>query len=340
MGNVLYSRQVPAHADTSLNPQTVRPRRAPPTAGACLADVAVMRRIAFALFVCFVEACGGLSASSGETADGGPAPSDDGGFPADSGPVIDGGSPCNTDQDCVGGSCVYLTSCPGTCLAYRTRGESCGSPVQGGSTCTVNGVPTPCEPLWGDCTPGSGLACDPIAHQCLPIPPVVIADAGEPCSIFGATCNTGLYCAGIFPDNGTCEPFVQDGGSCGIGTQCAAGLVCAGYGTSADAGVCRPPAPVGGSCLTPTGGNMGNSGCQSSLVCVQGQCEQPPATGPCVNGACQEDVAFCDKTIGTCQPLWANGTPCSQPVVAYSIQCQSHTCDLTGHCGTTICPSK
>jgi hypothetical protein len=270
-----------------------------------------MRRIAFALFVCFTEACGGLVHRSG----------------AD-------GSPCNTDQDCVGGSCVYRNSCPGTCLAYRTLGESCGSPIQGGGTCAVNGVATPCEPLWGDCMPDSGLACDPEAHQCLSIPPVVIADAGEPCSIFGATCNTGLYCAGIFPDNGTCEPSVQDGGSCLIENPgCANGLVCVGYGTNA--GVCQPMAPVGGNCLMPTGSSQGNSGCQQWLQCVQGQCEQPPASGPCLNGACQEDVAFCDQTTGTCEPLRANGTPCSDP-----IQCKSQWCDLTRHCGTTICPSE
>jgi hypothetical protein len=234
---------------------------------------------------------------------------------------------------------VYMT-CPGMCLPYRTRGESCGSPVQAGGTCTINGVPVPCAPLWGDCVPDSGLACDPTAHQCLPIPPVVIADAGQPCSIFGAACNTGLYCAGLFPDNGTCAPIVQDGGSCLIDNPgCASGLVCAGYGTSADAGACQPPAPVGGNCLTPTGGSTGNSGCQQSLQCVQGKCQQPPASGPCLNGACQEDVAFCDKTTDTCQPLWANGTPCS-PLNSYPIQCQSHWCDLTGHCGTTICPSK
>jgi hypothetical protein len=50
-------------------------------------------------------------------------------------------------------------------------------------------------------------------------------------------------------------------------------------------------------------------------------------------------VAFCDQTTGTCRPLWANGTPCS-PANSYPIQCQSHWCDLTGHCGTTICPGQ
>jgi len=295
-----------------------------------------MRRIALAFFACLLQACGGSTLHSGDTTDGGPPP-------GDSGALDDGGSPCNTDQDCVGGSCVYLSgSCPGSCVPYRTQGEPCGSIIQGGDdgACTVNGVAVPCaQRPAGECAPDSGLVCEPIVQRCQPPAVPVIADAGQPCSIFGATCNAGLYCAGPFPDNGTCAPIAQVGGACSIQNPqgCADGLLCVGYDTAPGAGICQVPAPVGGSCLTPNGSARGSSGCQWPLQCVQGACVEPPASGPCVNGACKPHVSFCDDT-GTCQPLRANGTPCSPPN-SYPVQCASNWCDLTGHCGTTICPS-
>ncbi|WP_146647146.1 hypothetical protein [Labilithrix luteola] len=271
---------------------------------------------AFPLLVGFTQACGGLSSNRTDKIDA-----------------------CNSDQDCVGGTCVFPGSCPGTCLPYRTQDESCGANVSrpDDGSCTVNGAPTPCAPdPVGECTPDSGLSCDPIAHRCLPTPPIVIAEAGQPCSIFGARCDTGLYCSGLMPTGGVCAPIVQDGGTCLLHNPgCADGLVCAGYGTAADAkGNCRVPALVGADCLTPTGSGTGNSGCQWPLQCVEGKCQEPPASGPCLNGVCQEDVAYCDQTTRTCQPLRADGAPCTAPA-----QCSHHWCDLTKHCGSAICPS-
>jgi hypothetical protein len=123
--------------------------------------------------------------------------------------------------------------------------------------CSVRGrrrlLPLPGPPT---CAPDSGLSCDPFYHQCMPpaLEVLPMADAGDRCGLGVADCSAGSFCyAPVFPDNGVCTLLIEDGGGCdptGLFGSCANGLVCVGYGTSLDAGICRPPWPAGGACVT------------------------------------------------------------------------------------------
>jgi hypothetical protein len=237
------------------------------------------------------------------------------------------GSPCYNDTDCPGATCAFTDPCPGKCVPYLTEGEMCGWLSDGSG-------PT------GGCAPG--FYCDPRALACLadPLPDAgSYVDAGAFCSIFGPSCNPGLFCMGIFPDNGVCSPIVGEGGPCPPGDAangCDQGLICKGFGFEPDGGTCLPPMDAGGPCLVGADGD-GSSGCLWGLVCLGGICQVPPSSGPCLPPPevfeCDLATSFCDSSTNSCVPKLAQGGACTG-----DLECASSLCDLTLHCGTTLCP--
>ena len=281
-----------------------------------------------------LAACGGrhvilTSSSSGSTGGtGSPGGSTGGttGSGSTGGTTGGSGSTCYNDDDCVGPTCAFMAPCPGVCVPYLTLDQGCGWLKDGSG-------PT------GGCAPG--LYCDPRALRCLldPLPDAgVFVDAGSFCSILGPSCNPGLFCAGIFPDNGYCSPVGGDGGPCppyDAANGCADGLLCVGSGDSPDSGTCLPPTDGGGGCLEGNDRN-GSSGCIWGLVCVGGICAAPPTSGPCLQDvfSCDYRSSFCDPMTNTCQPKEALGSACSG-----DLQCASGLCDLTQRCGQTLSPA-
>jgi hypothetical protein len=289
-------------------------------------------------------------------------------------------TPCYANDDCVGGACDYWASvctgnvctatfvCPGKCVPFAGDGGGCTAGPSG--------------PI---CDPDSGLVCLPCISgglYCAPpsqlIPPVVDA-AGDPCGLCGADCSSGLFCyAPVFPDDGICLPVSGDGGACDpLNPGCAAGLVCAGFGSyglgsSLDAGVCRPPSTAGGGCITGDAGEYGNPGCVPHTLCIDGGCIALPSTGTCLEGQCDPNAAYCDSTTNTCVPFVPNGVACdastqcasrlcasnantcvaslpigaecagpydcSKGICGNYLGCASGICDVTNHCAATMCP--
>jgi hypothetical protein len=283
-------------------------------------------------------ACGGSVSpihdapdASGADAGGGDAFAADGSTAdAGGGDADAGGAVCYGDDDCPNSVCSFAANittqptCPGRCVPYATLGQQCWS-------------------LRAACAPDAGIQCNPNTHVCVAEPSPganqIFADAGEHCSIFGPSCGPGLYCGGPFPDNGICAPIVADGGACPPDDpmSCTAGLVCVGYGMSPDAGRCQPPSALGGTCVLGSDPN-GTSGCARGLSCIGGNCEPSPSSGPCAvdrDAPCDFDTSFCDSTTNTCQTFRTNGAPCTG-----DWQCASKLCDLTQHCGVTLCPRK
>lgn len=295
-----------------------------------------MRRTAF-FAALSLAACGAtLGGSSGDAGrDGGDAghPHPDAGrsdaATTDARPdhaAGDAGVVCYANTDCVGGTCGYskttcvghdcstVPACPGTCTAYASDGGFCLSP----------GPPA--------CPPESGLVCDPFSHRCVPpsSEKLPVVDAGAPCGLGVANCGPGDFCyAPVFPDNGVCLPVIHDGGGCDPSNpfgDCAKGLVCAGYGSSLDGGVCRPPSPAGGPCVMGAdGGSTGSSGCEDDAVCLDGGCVALPSTGPCVAGHCDPDAGYCSSK-NRCVEWSPNGAACTSPS-----QCASGLCASTTH---------
>lgn len=247
------------------------------------------------------------------------------------GKTSDGGNHCNTDQDCDAGTCVYAErTCPGTCLPYRKEGETCGPNVAPEGECFLDGKQTPCgAPFLGECIPDSGLSCDPDGHDCVLGSHVVIGQDGDLCNTVYDRCDAHLYCTA----DKRCSPILQNGEPCVVAVPgCDEGLVCPGDSSDGGTSTCQPAATVGGSCLMEN--TSGASGCTFPLQCIDGKCAPPPASGPCINRTCQADVAYCDFSTSSCQPLRADGAPCTD-----FYQCLHQLCDLTGHCGTTLCPN-
>jgi hypothetical protein len=244
---------------------------------------------------------------------------------ADAGPL------CYANSDCKGGTCNYSATvcsgttcttsfaCPGTCVPFAEDGGLCFA-----------GAPPACDP-------DSGLVCDPFSHVCVSpsqeIPPTVDA-GGASCGLGVANCGAGLFCyAPVFPDNGVCLPIAGDGGACDPTSAfggCGAGLVCAGFGSSLDAGVCIAPVPAGGPCVAGTAG-QGSSGCAGDALCVDGGCALLPASGACLEGQCDPDAGYCGQD-GGCAPFVGVGGACTA-----NAQCASRLCaSTTGTCVTAL----
>ncbi len=191
---------------------------------------------------------------------------------------------------------------------------------------------------WNDaqCCPGSSCS----DGWCRP------GSAPANCDAF-TSCPAGEYCTGFTrdPPGGTCQPqvgagascnFAPQGGSLSVSGQCMPGLVCKGLTMLADGGpvpgVCTAPAEVGGACVP-----ADVTGCAAGLNCNCGVCVVPPSAGPCLTGdfPCRPDLAYCDLSTLTCQPLKGVGQACNPSGDTFSCTtayCRSGTCDLFSLC--------
>lgn len=242
------------------------------------------------------------------------------------GTVASGGA-CYNSVDCIRGTCDTSQACPGTCKAYLTANQACGTGVAGA------------------CAPS--LTCDPATSTCQAPSP-----AGGPCP-----CQEGTYCDGstrtcaALPTRGACAPGMECApgfrcvsASCqaiqGVGGACApsatGSTVCTPFGTSCDPGTHRCAAwrTSGSNCSISTGGRGSHPAtCMPPDVCVLGQCLAPLASGVICSlgeGAPCREGLYCDSLSdpGTCKAQLTNGARCS---AAEPFACQSLTC-IQGAC--------
>jgi hypothetical protein len=239
------------------------------------------------------------------------------------------GEVCSFFTECASANCGGST-CPFTCQANSAGvGAPCPCDPAFSLTCK-NGV---CEPL-GELNAGcSGDGDCYFRFKC----------AGGTCSsrVAGDACGpqaacgpgTGLYCdlgasgCSFASCAGTCKPRLTSGSSClwtdivvvgfagfGVdtfsdGNQCAEALTCIGGGFGA-VGTCGALSDVGGPCVQASSlASIVVTGCKMGLLCDGGSCKIPPASGPCLQFACDPRVAFCDGE--QCSPYLPAGSACS-----------------------------
>jgi hypothetical protein len=235
---------------------------------------------------------------------------------------------CNTSADCDPSVAnLYCAELDFTCHLRSPLGGPCAYKID-----PATNMPT--TPLLLECDTSTGnLFCDPTSMTCKALP-----QNGEPCLM---------------------QPLPP-----GVGSLCAAGLVCDMPGTIG--GTCRGPGNVGDDCT--------RISCQSTLYCdrtvTPNTCKALPTTGqpcqqsnfqcakpdycntsmlpyvcaapaqlgqPCNNGGILCDTnLYCDTTttMPTCKAKLPDGSACTQPRM-----CLSNDCGFAGGTGGTCVPS-
>lgn len=296
-------------------------------------------------------------ADVGEDADGadasGDATDDTGGDVGDSGPV-DGGSPCETDEDCDDESfCNGVETCspgdPGADRRGCVRGEA--PVVDDGIECTVDACDDGAGQVLHD---SSGCGCQLAGELCR-------CDRGDDCPVLGpcdeAICLDKLECeARRVDDSRTCD----DGISCTVNTACTPDGECLG---ELDHDLCNDGSWCNGVESCAPADSDTDQGCvagdappvDDGLDCTEHTCEEcPQDDADCVPGlhgtirlvsdACDcggdDDCVPAQCWAATCvdgaceaEPADA-GTPCEN-----DDPCQQDTqCDGSGNCrGARIC---
>ncbi|MCH8879766.1 MAG: S8 family serine peptidase [Planctomycetes bacterium] len=245
-------------------------------------------------------------------------------------------NPC-TDDDCVGGVCVYTDN-----AALCDDGDACttGDTCSGGAC--IGGAPPNCDD-GNVCTNDS---CDPGAG-CVNANNIAPCDDGDPCTgnpgPDGDTCTDGVCtgppvdCSGQGDECNTasCNPNSADG-NCDDLTPVADGTAC---GSGADTECDNPDSCLGGACQAnnePAGAACGDQGvaclvddtCDGSGGCTDngnqadgsscgsGASSECDAADSCLGGACQDNNA-------------AAGDPCGDQ----GVECLADdTCDGAGGC--------
>ena len=263
------------------------------------------------------------------------------------------GASCSSLFECAHGLCVpeAAGTCPAKCPPSQGEGGSCNQhsaqdcDVRQGLLCVQGACsrPVPFGAACGinaDCA--GGLRC--VGGHC-----GSLRRAGAGCNSDDA-CAPELYCVGGGDEaTGSCHQRVGHGGACGQtdeladvaarGAQCAQGLVCRGLGRkdAGDpvAGTCVVPQDVGGACSTEPGGfQLFVTGCLGAsarpgagLLCADGSCVEPPASGACPpHSACRRGVSYCDPRSSTCQAVHAPGGPCARDIECASQSCAGGLC--------------
>ncbi len=247
--------------------------------------------------------------------------------------LVANGGDCWDGLGCADGDCAAGDTgiCPGTCTAYPLSGAPCSDGCGPSSSCTpVDAGVFACEPLVGQngaCSAGPncqlGLQC--VNGACMPP-----GGAGAACATESISCQSGLFCKALADGGAACTPQIGDGGACGpgaaavpsgLGGPCQAGLACVGatfYGTGGGkpptGGTCLPLVDVGGPCVFDGGPGTVSivTGCRRGLLCVGGQCQTPPTSGPCAsdsNYPCYGYGYFCDRSK-TCVAQGQDGAAC------------------------------
>jgi len=226
------------------------------------------------------------------------------------------GESCLTSEDCAGGSiCVTAVSCPGTCRARPTLGETCDAGCATGFVCDASdtcqpsaSVELPCGPGFGACparlltcigdtssTPGicrpwveayaspAGARCDPVFDD-LCRPPSV-------CALVSGTRNVGegvWRCEGPYAAGGSCHGAYPDG--------CPGGQFWDVDPRDELMGVCRPLPGPGMLCAS-TGFTPGQRVCQTDVACDGRTCRRRARVGEactgdivCTTFRCRDDV--------------------------------------------------
>ncbi len=208
---------------------------------------------------------------------------------------------CYVDADCAGGFCTasHSSSCPGTCQAYATSGQSCASSVcatglvcdyAGGAICKTpsgNGGACPCQ---------AGYWCDSSGASPTCKPPIA---ANGACTSSGA-CAVGYACAGA-SGSMTCQAIVGANGSCAAASQvCGQGYactnnVCVSWPTVNQACSASGPPCAGGWC------NTAASSPTCAAYIADGQTCTPSLGGSdCASGHC--DVGSSKCLAAYCSP--------------------------------------
>jgi hypothetical protein len=218
--------------------------------------------------------------------------------------------------DCVGAT----PGVPGTCQAYKTRGQAC-TPGQnecgGGLYCDASQMCVPLPATGQSCAgyDGEGASClygfcDQSTTIC-----AAYLQAGDSCQAQPGFFGSGDPCGGLWlacdSVSQVCTPTCAEGNSCGLaGQPCCAGQLCQ-VGTLCAQGTCAP---------------CGAPGQQCCPVCTgSGTCD-PNGPASCSGGACCDQGRICIAEGQTC----GSGTG----------TCQASSCGGCGGSGETCCPGN
>lgn len=253
--------------------------------------------------------------------------------------LVANGDDCYTDDECAAGVCHFGDgACPGTCVAYRTVGQSCaeaGEECAPGLWCNDEdecvaraGENESCE--GSSCA--DGLVCN---AELVCVKPAAPGAAGADCDP-SRPCEAGLFCDEN--ETGKCVARQPAGGECFEGSawgggDCQGRQICTGAGLGMDgdiSGKCSVPQDVGGPCVVADENAWYVvSGCYESLLCdpATSKCVARPKAGqPCVDLDCAWDAYCNDEEI--CVAQKAAGETCE-----FDEECSSYFCLENGTCG-------
>ena len=250
---------------------------------------------------------------------------------------MSGGGDCYDDRECRRGFCARNT-CPGSCTAYVPLQGDCSAfdaRCEPGMFCDFGTTPRRCVHMPGDgegcymslfCA--DGLQCND-AGLCETPGASGFGAIGDGCGDGLPECNpANAWCD---DETGQCAAYKAKGEACNqLSTnECGPSIshTCAGFVVDDSVnppvitpGNCQPWSQEGGPCVAPP---ILVSGCATGLVCVNGQCANPPSSGPCAEGDLTGSIfsggglcdrsAYCDDQ-NQCAPRQAAGEACSRDV--------------------------
>lgn len=219
--------------------------------------------------------------------------------------TIESGGECYVDQECISQRCVGSDT-----------GLSCTRGVCVGDT-PPSMEPTPIGlPCVSNLSCADGAYCDLETSLCTPL-----KAENEPCRV-SDECGYGLACAGAIGAR-VCQPLP------GPGEPCHADIPCRDEGQYCDGAVCKQVGLQGAPCSA-------SFECSLYYRCdfSTGMCSKEPSLGEScsLSGRCFEEGAYCDSATLRCEPVKADGAPCST-----SRECESEMCESVGD--TPICTS-
>ncbi len=246
-------------------------------------------------------------------------------------------------ETCSAGFCEVAGTCPGSCVPFAAREESCE-----GTRC---GPEDYCDPAERRCRARkqSGERCGDDAGDCLSdlicrdgterICVAVARNEGDPCGA-ETVCGGPSVCV-----EGRCRSRSELGKPCTLPTHCPVGAVCA-RDPEAGERVCLTPRGEGGSCTE------GGAQCQAPLICAMvseegiGVCSVDPSPGldaPCDDGICAAGYWCKHEAVGdqgVCKAMGEQGEPCFNLGVPDYTACrdglyctEAETCEPPGELG-------
>lgn len=211
-----------------------------------------------------------------------------------------------------------IPECADAVKGKLKTGESCVTSLACDSSmqCVPDAVTTDlcsgtCRPV-GGCKVSSECSDDKVcvSHSCVTARPS--GASGEACGT-GLLCQDGLYCDSRAGGPGRCRALPKSGESC----PAAAGVPCGEQGL-----FCVPDTQGNGTCRVP---KKAGESCEAAYDCwgpgydlycdlKAKSCARLPASGPCVNMACDPLTSYCDDVgseNATCEAFVPEGGDCS-----------------------------